>query len=210
LYSFASVTVVDKPAWVVPADDGPDWVWTAPDLSSGGDWHTAHIANLWSAIHGLPNAEEQLIEGLQALDIHRQNYAKEGSIHRLQLLWWNFPPEHSEELRNGCTMNFLMELTAGIKNNSPMTDKQVEIAAEFIDELWQIGVFELILDDCVMKANAPLFAVAIVGQPGRWRIIANMKAAVKTSTLGKIQPIYLMHMYSGATVQGWLVSYCGC
>jgi hypothetical protein len=57
----------------------------------------------------------------------------------------------------------------GVKENSPMTEEeQVEmIASEFIDELWQIGVFELIpADDCKLLANAPLFAVAKAGQPG--------------------------------------------
>jgi hypothetical protein len=61
-------------------------------------------------------------------------------------------------------MNFLSEPKAGVKENSPMTEEQVETASEFIDELWQIGLFELIPDDCEMLANAPLFAVAKAGQ----------------------------------------------
>jgi hypothetical protein len=49
-----------------------------------------------------------------------------------------------------------------------MTKEQVEIASEFINELWHIGVFELIPHDCQMSANAPLFAVAAkAGQPAR-------------------------------------------
>lgn len=70
----------------------PDWLWTAPDLSSGGEWHQARVANLKVAVHGLPNAAEHLARGLAALDVHRLNYAEAGSIHRLQLLWWEFPP----------------------------------------------------------------------------------------------------------------------
>ena len=166
-------------------DEGPDWVWTAPDLSSGGEWHQARVANLKVTVQGLPDAAEQLSKGLAALDIHRLNYAEKGSIHRLQILWWEFPPEHWEDLlRNGCAMNFLTEPTTGVTGNSPMTEEQVEIAAAFVDELWHIGVFELIPDDCEMKANAPLFAVAKPGQPGQWRIIADMKSGGQNAHIG--------------------------
>ena len=56
-------------------------------------------------------------------------------------------------------MNFLTEPTKGITPNAPMTVEQQEITSEFIDELWHIGVFELIPKDSEMKANAPLFTV---------------------------------------------------
>jgi hypothetical protein len=165
--STPAIPLEEEPIWMASDDEGPDWLWTAPDLSSGGEWHQARVASLKVAIHGLADAEEQWAKGLAALDVHRLNYAEAGSIHQLQLLWWEFPPEHWEELRNGCAMNFLTEPTAGLTDNSPMTEEQVEIAAAFIDELWHIGVFELVPDDCEMKANAPLFAVAKPGQPGQ-------------------------------------------
>jgi hypothetical protein len=63
-------------------------------------------------------------------------------------------------------MNFLTEPDEGIFQNAPMTKEQMEIAAEFIDELQLIGVFEPIPEGCDMKANCPLFAVAKPGQPG--------------------------------------------
>jgi hypothetical protein len=158
----------DEPIWMAGSGNGPDWEWKAPDLSPGGEWHMTRVANLKAAIQGLPDELEQWNKGLEALATHRKNYEGEGSIHKLQLLWWEFPPEHWEELRNGCAMNFLSEPKAGVTENSPMTEEQVVIASEFIDELWQIGVFELIPDDCEMLANAPLFAVAKAGQPGQW------------------------------------------
>jgi hypothetical protein len=46
-------------------------------------------------------------------------------------------------------------------------------------------VFELIPDEYEMKVNAPLFAVAKAGQPGQWRIIADMKSGGQTEHLGK-------------------------
>lgn len=78
-------------------------------------------------------------------------------IKQVQILWWAFPHEHWEELRCRCPMNFVMELSKGITPNAPMTEEQVDIAAEFIDELWRIGVFELIPEGQEMKGNAPLF-----------------------------------------------------
>jgi hypothetical protein len=85
-------------------------------------------------------------------------------------------------------MNFLSEPKTGVKENAPMTEEQVEIASEFIDGLWHIGVvFELIPDDCEMLANAPLFAVAKAGQPGQWcRIIADtLKCVGQNEHIGK-------------------------
>jgi hypothetical protein len=125
-----------------------------------------------------------------ALDIHRRNVDGDGSIQQLQILWWEFPPEQWEELRNGCPVNFLTEPTKGTTPNAPMTEEQANIAAEFIDELWQIGVFELIPDECEMKANAPLFTVAKAGQPGQWRVIADMKNGGQNDHIGK-DPVHL-------------------
>ena len=183
--SVPAIPLLDEPIWTVPNEEGPEWEWKAPDLSPGGEWHTARVSSLQAAVRGLPDADEHLAKGLAALDTHRKNYEGEGSIHKLQLLWWEFPPEHWEELRNGCAMNFLAEPRTGITENAPMTEEQVEIAAEFIDELWHIGVFGLIPDDCEMKANAPLFAVSKAGQPGQWRIIADMKSGGQNEFIGK-------------------------
>jgi hypothetical protein len=72
-------------------------------------------------------------------------------------------------------MNFLTEPNKRIVQNAPMTEEQMKIVAEFINELQSIGVFEPIPEGYDMKANFPLFVVAKPGQPGQWRIIADMK-----------------------------------
>ena len=82
-------------------------------------------------------------------------------------------------------MNFLTPPPHKITPNAPMTNEQVEIAAEFIDELWQIGVFELIPESSELYANAPLFMVAKPGQPGQWRVIADMKNGGQNDHIGK-------------------------
>jgi hypothetical protein len=87
-------------------------------------------------------------------------------------------------------MNFLTTPTDGIVQNAPMTEEHFDFAAEFIDELWEIGVFEAIPPNCKMKVNCPLFAVAKPGQPGQWRIIADMKNGGQNAHIGK-DPVHL-------------------
>ena len=186
-HSTPSIPVEAEPPWMTPEGTGEDreWEWQPPDLSQDGKWYHERLANLAAAVRGLPDESSHWLKGLDALELHRQNYAEGGEIHRLQLLWWEFPPEHWDEIREGCSMNFLTEPDGGIKENAAMTSEQVDIASEFIDELWQIGVFELIPDGVDMKANAPLFAVAKPGQPGQWRIIADMKSGGQNEHIGR-------------------------
>jgi hypothetical protein len=178
-------------ASTIAADQTDDeWEWRVPDLSEGAAWHQARVANLRRARKSLPNAATLYTKGLEALRIHRKNYDDNGGIYRLQLLWWEFAPEHWEALQNGCPMNFLTEPTDGIVTKAPLTEEQVEITAEFIDELQAIGVFEPIPDGVEMQANCPLFAVAKPGQPGQWRIIADMKNEGQNAHIGK-DPVHL-------------------
>jgi hypothetical protein len=142
------------PRFEPPGTETPDWEWVPSDLSEGGEWHSAWVASLKAAVAGMPEADQLFKEGLEALNVHHENYkTDDGTIKHLQLLWWEFPPEHWAELREGCPMNFLTKPTKGITPNAPMMAEQQEIAAEFINELWHIGIFELIPNDCDMKAN---------------------------------------------------------
>ena len=83
-------------------------------------------------------------------------------------------------------MNFLSTSTKGLTPNAPMTEEQVEIATEFVDELWCIGVFELVPEGSKLLANAPLFTMPKSGQLGQWYCIADMKSGGKMSILRKI------------------------
>jgi len=172
------------------SEDGINWEWMPPDLSPGGKWHTERLQKLYMATEGHPEADRLRQEGMEALKIHRRNYEDDGEIKQLQILWWEFPPEHWEELRDGCPMNFLTQPTKGISPNAPMTAEQADIATEFIDELWRIGVFELIPEGSEMRANAPLFTVPKPGQPGQWRVIADMKNGGQNDHIGK-DPVHL-------------------
>jgi hypothetical protein len=132
-----------------------DWEWSPPDLRPGSPWYKARVDSLYAATQDLTDQERHRKEGLRALAIHHQNFECDGTVKQLQILWWEFPPEHWNTLWDGSPMNFLTTPSAGITPNAPMTDEQVEIAAEFIDELWHIGVFEIIPEDNEMLANAP-------------------------------------------------------
>jgi hypothetical protein len=87
-------------------------------------------------------------------------------------------------------MHFMSEPIKGITQNAPMTEEQADIAAEFIDELWSLGVFELIPEGQEMQANAPLFTVPKPGQPGQWRVIADMKNGGQNDHILK-DPVHL-------------------
>ena len=56
-------------------------------------------------------------------------------------------------------MNFLSQPTKGLTPNAPMMAEQVEVAKDFVNELWRIGVFELVPEGCELLANAPLFTM---------------------------------------------------
>jgi hypothetical protein len=149
------------------------------------------VESLNAATQGMADEERHWRDGLQTLDIHRHhNFEGNGTMKQLQILWWEFPPEHWDMLWDGSPMNFIMTLSGGITPNAPMMDEQVEIAAEFIDELWHIGIFELVLEDNEMLANAPLFTVPKPGQPGQWRVIADMKNGGQNDHIGK-DPVHM-------------------
>jgi hypothetical protein len=69
--------------------------WRPPDLQPGHPWYNARVTNLMEATKELPNCDEIRRQGIEALSIHRQNYDEFGPKPKtLQLLWWEFPPEH--------------------------------------------------------------------------------------------------------------------
>lgn len=185
--------------------DGPAWEWSPPDLSPEGPWHHEQVQNLMAAMRSTQTRTDFAPRDLRALDIHRCNFESDGTVVQLQILWWEFPPEHWETLRDGSPMNFLMEPTKGISPNAPMTEEQMDIAVEFIDELWQIGVFKEVPEGCELKANAPLFNVPKPGQPRQWRVITDMKNGGQNDHIGK-DPVHvpqargiLERLYTG----GW-------
>jgi hypothetical protein len=89
------------------------------------------------------------------LTIHQGNYTSTGpSLKRLQLLWWESPPEHWTALREGCQMNFLIQPEACIHDNALMDHEQLDVPAGFVDELLELKIVQLIGDgELTMKPN---------------------------------------------------------
>ena len=189
-----------------PKVEYPDWAWTLPDLRPNQPWYRRRYGNLRRIVKQYPleDREKMLWEGKQDLHRHRNNYGPEGPQH-LQLLWWEFPPEHWETLRVGCSMNFLKDPVAHLWDNSTTSPSQMEAGVAFVEELIALGVLELAPDDDPIMANAPLFVLPKPGQPGQWRVLANMKDGGQNAAIGS-DPVYLPrvdtilpHMYTG----GW-------
>jgi hypothetical protein len=134
------------------------------------------LTNLRIAVTTCPDPAQALSNGICALEIHRTNYNVDGpDPQQLQLLWWEFPPEHWTALREGSHMNFLRLPKSELKPNSPMDDEQCAVAAAFVDELLELHVVGLLDDESTgILLNAPLFVVPKEGQPGQWCVIADM------------------------------------
>jgi hypothetical protein len=112
-----------------------------PDLSIGSDWNKKRVKNLISACCQYLDPGPMIEAGLLALKHHRSNYtATHPNPMYLQILWWEFPPEHWDNLRDGSPMNFLHEPRRGHTPNSDMTEEHICIGEEFIDELVDLGV----------------------------------------------------------------------
>lgn len=58
-------------------------------------WYNQRVHNLHLAAQHYQGREARLIhEGLESLAVHRNNYDATGAVlKKLQLLWWEFPPE---------------------------------------------------------------------------------------------------------------------
>ena len=153
-------------------EDDYTWEWHVPDLSEGSDWYNERVASLTVAVEGLEDAATIYAEGLLALKVHCGNYTAEGPKY-LQLLWWEFPVEHWEDLRLGSSMNFLVTPSGELELNSLTDELDIQVAGQFVDQLMDLGV--LLLAEGPLLANCPLFCVDKALQPGEKGCITDCK-----------------------------------
>jgi hypothetical protein len=117
------------------------FTWTPPDLSVGGKWYPKRLANLKKAASNLPDPAKIIQDGLDILCIHRANYLATGRApSQLQLIWWEFPPEHWTALWEGSRMNFLVQPEAKDNPSAHMDQEELNVAAAFVDKLLALGV----------------------------------------------------------------------
>ena len=71
-----------------------------------------------------------------------------------------------------------------------MDEEQKAVAAEFVEELRDLGVLRPADEDHPVYTTAPLFCVPKPGQPGQWRVIANMLDGGQNTHIAN-DPVYL-------------------
>jgi hypothetical protein len=166
-----------------------NWSWEAADLSPGSPWMLQRLRNLTDACKGLPDRVRHFTEGVESLEIHRNNYGTEGA-QQLRVLWWEFPPERWLELRTGCSMNFLETPADGLTPNSNLVGDELAAAVEFTEELKSLLVIGPPRPGTTVRCNAPLFVLPKPGQSGQWRVIADMKTGGQNECIGR-DPVFL-------------------
>lgn len=172
--------------WEAPKSDTSEW--EVPDLKEGSDWYKSRIHSLRHAIQNLANPKQLFEDGVQALARHGLNYTLQGP-QQLQLLWWEFPEEHWEPLREGCSMNFLILPGGELQMNTKMDEAEKATAGRFVDELVKLGVLLPAIGK--LRANCPLFCVDKPSQPGEKRCIADCKKGGQNACMGQ-DPTFLV------------------
>jgi hypothetical protein len=72
-----------------------------------------------------------MIGARRLLASHRLNYTSQGAP-SLEILWWEWPPEHCKYLRFGGSMNFVETPVPVLEENGKMTERQLTIAVAFV------------------------------------------------------------------------------
>jgi hypothetical protein len=169
----------------------PPFSWVPPNLAPGASWHTKRMEHLRLAAACYSDPDALIEDGIKMLEVHRSNYNAEGPDPKhLQLLWWEFPKEHWDGLREGSKMNFLVTPPEGLRPNADMDEEQQAVAGNFVNELVELGITGLAPIDHPTLLNAPLFVVAKEGQPGEWRVIADMLRGGQNDCMGN-DPVFL-------------------
>ena len=97
--------------------------WKPPDLKEGGKWFLTRIANLREACTSCPDPSGAFDDGISRLNRHSMNYDSIGPNPQwLQLLWWEKPPKHWEDLRVGCKQHFMINPSATLQPNAKMDE----------------------------------------------------------------------------------------
>jgi hypothetical protein len=183
-----------------PPTDVP-WKWDPPDLGACSPFYKRQLNRLCEVTAELDGPPSWIEEGKAILAAHRENYGPDGPKN-VVVLWWNWPREHWEELREGASMNFLEEPPPGLVKNSVMTEEQLDTATLFVDELIDLGVLQEPLEP--LRNNFPLFLVE-KSIPGEWRCIADGKSGGQNDVCSS-DPVHLgtpddilPFLYSGGT-----------
>ena len=81
-------------------------------------------------------------------------------------------------------MNFLLTPEPLIQPNANMDEEQSKVASDFVDELIALRIVGTIEEGREVLRNAPMFVVPKPGQPGQWRVIADMLRGGQNACIG--------------------------
>jgi hypothetical protein len=193
--SVNTATTADETDWSDSESDDDNtaepFSWCPPSLAIGGAWYRQRFESLILASAQYLDPFPLVREGINILDRHRRNYtATHPDPKELQVIWWEFPREHWDALREGSRMNFLQDPVEGMTANMEMDDEQTEIATQFVEELIDLKVLRRPPKGRPTKCNAPLFILPKAGQKGQWRVIANLLAGGQNAVVGN-DPVFL-------------------
>jgi hypothetical protein len=146
----------------------------APDLIDGGEWYEARLYKLRTITEGLHDQYCITVEARRLLASHGLNYTSQGAQH-LEILWWEWSPEHWDSLRFGGSMNFMETPVPGLEENGKMTESELKIAVALETELMSLGVLAFVPRGVLLVNVYPLFLLSKPGQPDQWIFIADMK-----------------------------------
>jgi hypothetical protein len=77
-------------------------------------------------------------------------------------------------LREGCQINFLIQPAACISDNAPVDQEQLEVAATFVYELFELKIVQQMNEGKEVLTNSPLLTIPKEGQGDQWRVIIDM------------------------------------
>jgi hypothetical protein len=170
-----------------PDTDPVTFEWRPPKLDVDSAWYRIRFKHLKTASTFFDDPDSIVEEGIRMLAQHRSNYTEtHPEPTYLRILWWEFPQEHWRDLKDGSSMNFLSEPGHKLTPNAAMTPEQTDIAAEFVDELVALGV----MVEGEIVTNAPLFVLPKAGQPGQWRVLADMRLGGQNEHIGSDPTVF--------------------
>ena len=147
-----------------------------PDLEVEKDFYLDRVHTLKAAIATLNlvfNSAYQ--QGLDILAAHRSNYGSDGPS-ELDLIWWEWPQLHWDDLRTGSTMNFMEAPTPSRVPNQELKGPALKAAIQFVDGLISLKVLCLPPPSVTVLNYFPLFLVPKPMQPNQFRTIADGKS----------------------------------
>jgi hypothetical protein len=182
--------VDSRPSLDKPAHNESSFDWKPPDLEQDHAWYRECVQDLLWASLEYEDPSPLIEEGMRMIARHRNIYDAMGpKPDKLQLLWWRFPRESWDKLREGCSMNFLVPPRAEITPNSDMDENQICIAEEFVNESVSLGILMQVAEG-EMVANGPLFCLPKPGQPGEWRILSDMRRGGQNEAIGSDPTVF--------------------